>query len=433
MQLTIAHRIAPGIVLGLSISVSNAQSPDPNWMSLLGSDPVFTSNMQRYLKTEINVKLPDPTTYPATESWVPMADTCSAFVNIYRLSGDSKYRDQALRIADWLVASNDYLVANRDPGIPYLGWGPQSRTGYFKCSTVDNFHADDLWDTAGALRCLLKVSEIDPAGVGSPYLQRAKNIIDNWRYVDHSSNDGNPATPGLVNDGPYAAAGLRWYMKSNEPCEDRYVKNTNIVMGEMLFRLYSLTSDPNYLYAATNVMHTQIWDILTHSNLAYSSYMIYLDNSDPVYAAMAKQNESKIAHTDPGQPDDRLMCGAKDSSSWNHLGFEGLVMATIQQLIQGLDPSLFPVPSTFQDVAAAVDATMGAYRQSAFGNTAMFDWTWPASGFETSTYITAANCAQRFSPNPVYYSECVNALNQKNSGGTIFYSLVPDSILALPH
>jgi hypothetical protein len=421
------------IVLLLSLSVARAQSLNPNWTSLLGSDPVFATNMQKFLKSETNVKLPDPTQYPGTESWVPLGDTCSAFVNIYRLSGDPKYSDQARRIADWLVASNDYLVANRDPSIPYLGWGPESRVGYFKCSTVNNFHADDLWDTTGALRCLLKVGEIDPAGANSAYFQRAKNIIDNWPYVDHSSYDGNPDTPGLLNDGPYAAAGLRWYMKSNESCENRYVKNTNIVMGEMLFRVYLLTSDPTYLYAATKVMNTQIWDILTHENLAYSSYMTYLDNSDPVYAAMARENESKIVHTDRGQPDDELMCGAEDSSCWNHLGFEGLVMSKIQQLVQGQDPALFPVPSTAQDVGTTVDAIMGAYRQSAFGNTGLFDWTWPITGFETNTYITAANCAQRFSPNAVYYSECVKALNQKNSGGTIFYSLVPDSILVQPH
>lgn len=422
------------ITLSLSLAGARAQSVNPNWMNLLGSDPVFAATMKKYLKSETNVTLPDPTQFPGTENWVPSADACSAFVNIYRLSGDPQYRDQAQRIADWLIASNDYLVANRDPAIPYLGWGPESRTGYFKCSTVNNFHADDLWDTAGAARCLIKFSEVDPAGPGaaSPYFQRAKSIIDNWPSVDHASSDGNPNTPGLANDGPYAAAGLRWYMKSNESCEIRYVKNTNIVMGEQLFRAYLITGDPNYLNAATKVLHTQIWDILTHRNLAYSSYMIYLDQSDPVYAAMAKQNESKIVHTDNGQPDDMMMCGAKDTSCWNHLGFEGMVMATIQQIVQGIDPSLFPVPSTAADVSATVDATMSAYRESPFGNTANFDWSWPTTGFETSTYITAANCAQRFSSNPIYSSECVNALGHKNSGGTIFYSLVPDSILTQP-
>jgi hypothetical protein len=75
---------------------------------------------------------------------------------------------------------------------------------------------------------------------------------------------------------------------------------------------------------------------------------------------------------------------------------------------------------------------MSTYRQSAFGATASFDWTWPTT-FESNTHITADNCAQRFSPNPVYYTECVNALNHKNSGGTIFYSLAPDAILSQPH
>jgi len=104
------------------------------------------------------------------------------------------------------------------------------RNGYFQCGNVGGYHADDLWDTASVLRCLLKVAEVDAEPAKSPYFERAKHIIDEWPYIDHAPDDST-----------YGRAGLRWYRKSNEPCENRYVKNTNIEMGEQLFRMYRLT------------------------------------------------------------------------------------------------------------------------------------------------------------------------------------------------
>jgi hypothetical protein len=47
-----------------------------------------------------------------------------------------QYAGYARQIADWLLASNDYLVPHADPSISCLGWGPQVRTGYYKCSDV---------------------------------------------------------------------------------------------------------------------------------------------------------------------------------------------------------------------------------------------------------------------------------------------------------
>jgi len=387
----------------------------------------------------------DPVTGRAvqSESWDQVADDLSGFVNIYRLSSNSDYKDLAQYIADWLLAWNDYLVANRDPNIPYLGWHVESRQGYFNmaCAAANNFRpdvkepnrsywvdgwrADEAWDTAAAVRGLLKYSEIDAARTGSIYFQRAQGILDSWPSEDHASDDGNPDTPGLVNDGPYAAAGMRWYAKSNEPCEIRYVKNTNIVMGEQLFRVYKLTLDPKYLQAATKVLYTQLWDDISHGNFGYNSYLMYAYRPGTIFAdVMVPDNESTtVAHMQDGT----IVCKnpATGASCWNHLGFEAYDLYQIQQLIYDLDSGVFPVPGTQADVGTAISQTMSFYRSSVFGNTDDF-----VPGSTSSTHIIAYNCAQRFSPDSSYLNECVKAVTKLTSptGGTIFYSLVPDGI-----
>jgi hypothetical protein len=395
--------------------LSAAQSPglparDYAWKARLGADPIYAASLDRYLASAAGTvrHLPDPRLRPARENWQPMADTASALVNVYRLSGNRLYLDQARQIADWLLQSNDYLVAHRDRTLPYLGWGPETRTGYFKCADVPDYHADDLWDTASVLRCLLKLAPFDPR-----YLARAKRIIDAWPYVDRQ----------LTGEGPYAAAGLRWYRKSNEPCEIRYVKNTNIAMGEQLFRLYLLTRDPADFDRAVKVLHTQLWDVVTRHNLAYTSCMTYLDHSDPSYAQQAAHNDRKVLRANPG-----ILCGAKDDSCWNHLGYEGYAMFNIGQLVASLPASRFPVASTKQDIANCVQLIMNAWRQSSFGDTRKFDW----ASSESTTHITAYNCAQRFSADPTFERECrmalVNAEAHGKSSATAFFSLVPESL-----
>ncbi|HYL99268.1 MAG TPA: hypothetical protein VEZ90_09960, partial [Blastocatellia bacterium] len=295
---------------------------------------------------------------------------------------------------------------------PYLGWGPENRQGYFKCSTVGRYQADDLWDTAAVLRLLLKYSEIEPNPTRSPYLKRAQSIIDRWKYVDRS-----------LDDGAYARAGMRWYMKSNDPCEIRYVKNTNLVMAEQLLRIYRITKQANYLRSAVLAINAELWDVLTRRNLAYSSFMIYEDRSEPVYTEMTAQNESKIVHTAQSRPDDTLMCNGHDSSCWNHLGFEGYDLYLIEQLIAEIDENKFPVPGTKRDISKAREQIMGVYRSSSFGNTERFPW----DSKESNTHITAYNCALRFS-SPVYEHECLDSLQHHNASGTVFYALVPDAI-----
>ncbi len=452
-----------------------SRSLDATWIQrfLGGDDPAIQNSMQSNLSTQ-KKRLCGSTTapplifppgpLPTNQPWEEVADDLSGFVNIYKLSGDSGYKDLAEFAAKWFLAWNDYLVANpnRDPSIPYWGWHVESRQGYFNmdCAAahgfrldpkqptrsywVDGWQADEAWDTAAAVRGFLKYSEIDAAGTGSVYFQRAKTILDNWSFRDHSSDDGNPDTLGLIGDGPYAAAGMRWYAKSNEPCEIRYVKNTNIVMGEQLFRVYRLTLDAKYLQAATRVLYTQLWDNITHRNFGYNSYMLYAYRPGTIFAdVMAPDNESTtVTHL----PDGTIVCKnpASGDSCWNHLGFEAYDLYQIQQLISDLAPGLFPVPSTQADVGTAINQTMSSYRSSNFG--LMVD---PATGnpvfvpgSTSPTHIIAYNCAQRFSdPNPPdptlssYTSECVAAVTKLTNssggpatGGTIFYSLVPDGI-----
>jgi hypothetical protein len=220
----------------------------------------------------------------------------------------------------------------------------------------------------------------------------------------------------------YGTAGLRWYRKSNEPCENRYVKNTNIAMGEQLVRIYRMTGDPKDLDRALKTVYTQIWDVLVHHNLAYTSYMTYLDHSAD-YAAQVAHNERKVVHSNRGKPDDLIGCGAKDSSCWNHLGYEAYVMFNIEQLTRGIPDAKFPIASTKTDIARTVQVTMDAWRQSTFADPERFNW----SGPDSTTHITAYHCAQRFS-SAAYEESCRSALLHGKSSATVFYSLVPESL-----
>jgi hypothetical protein len=411
-------RYLPHALLFVCTTLAGSSPAQPTkssdkWQAKLGADVVFAETINKYLiAAAATVKqLPDPQRPPAHDTWQPLADTCSALINVYRLSGDPAYRDQARRIADFLLRSNDYLVAHRDPALPYLGWGPETREGYFQCKNVGGYHADDLWDTASAMRCLLKVAEVEEAPLESPYFQRAKQIADAWPYVDRPSDDS-----------PYGKAGLRWYRKSNEPCENRYVKNTNVAMGEQLIRIYRMTHEPQDLDRAMKTVNTQIWDVLIQHNLAYTSYMTYVDVSSD-YAAQVAHNERKVIHSDRGKPDDEIHCSPQDSSCWNHLGYEGYAMFNIEQLISDIPDSRFPVATMKTDVARTVQATMEEWRTSRFADTKKFNW----SGPDSTTHITAYNCAMRFSGDG-FDKECRAALQHRKPSATVFYSLVPESL-----
>jgi len=68
--------------------------------------------------------------------------------------------------------------------------------------------------------------------------------------------------------------------------------------------------------------------------------------------------------------------------------------------------------------------TMDAWHNSQFGDTQRFDW----SGSESSTHVTAYNCALRFSADAKFDRECRNALEHRKPSATVFYSLVPEAL-----
>jgi uncharacterized protein (TIGR03437 family) len=413
-------------------------APNPSWQNLLAPDSTLPTAAAKMIATEQTVAatlpLPPTSGRPTTSpDWEATGSACAAFINIYKLSGDPQYLTQAKQIADNFVTWNDWLVANRGATIPYQGWGPAVREAEFGCPAISNYYADDLWDTAGALRCLLKYSETDPNPAGTSYFARAKKVIDAWPYVERAA--GNPAAPALANDGPYAAYGLRFYRKSNDPCDVRYVKNTNIAMSEQLFRVYRINQDPAYLDAATRALYAELWDVLTHSNFGYNSYMIYDDISNPIYAkTMVPENAQEV-----NQANGQIICKDRmspptDSSCWDHIGFEGFEVSVIEQLINSIDASKFPVASTVADTASATSAIMSNYHSSAFGNPAEFNWNvWLPAGLESPTYVTSYNCAQRFSSDPIFYTQCQTAFAgnptySMDSRGDVLYSLVPDAV-----
>jgi len=284
------------------------------------------------------------------------------------------------------------------------------------------YGADEAWDTAAAVRGLLKYSEIDDLGVNSVYFQSAKGILEAWASRDHASGDGNPDTPDLSSDpSPYAREGMRWFRKSSEPCEIRYVKNTDLAMGEQLFRLYKLSRSPLHLDGAKKVLYAQLWDIVSHQNFGYNSFMTRdLARPGNVYDRIVADDK---ANKTIDLPDGSIVCGPLNSSCWNHLGFEGYDLYAVQQLISGPEfvPGDFPVPNMDLDLAGAITQTMDRWRSSSFGNPDQ----WVSA---SATHLTAYNCALRFSTDATRVNDCRTALSHTPTGHTIFYSLVPDAL-----
>ena len=93
-------------------------------------------------------------------------------------------------------------------------------------------------------------------------------------------------------------------------------------------------------------------------------------------------------------------------------------MFNIEQLTRDMPAAKFPVPSTKSDLAKTVKVTMDAWHQSMFGDTRRFDW----SGSESTTHITAYNCAMRFSADPVFDRECRSALQHRKPSATVLFA-----------
>src|SRR5215469_11721050 len=106
-------------------------SQNTAWFALVGSDPALQTSLTNNTRTQKSrvcglVMPSDSPTDPSGRAlpgqpFEQVADDVAGFVNVYKLSNNPDYKDLAQYGADWLVAWNDYLAANRDAVIPYLG------------------------------------------------------------------------------------------------------------------------------------------------------------------------------------------------------------------------------------------------------------------------------------------------------------------------
>jgi hypothetical protein len=320
------------------------------------------------------------------------SEACAGFVNAYKASRDPQYEQRARQIADFLVA-NSSLAGD---GVP--GWGPKLDQGYGFCPDKDNFTGKNLWDTTRALDCLLKVSEIESANSG--YIELSKKVIDHWPSVEKR----------LPNDGPFASQGMRFYYKNAESCARKYVKNTNIAMGEALYRLAKLTGEKHYQDLGRQVLNAELWEIITRRNFGYHGAMIYVEPNDAQNRQVFEQHERSRVETDA---DGDVVCRSEnpDPSCWNHLAFEGYALYQVQ-LLSG------------RDLSEPIWRIMKIYRTSPLGDTRRFDW----GGKDSPTHIAAYNCFLRNSGKTIYRDECLRALAHKGHSSMIFYSLIPDDL-----
>jgi len=354
-----------------------------SWMSVLGG-PAFEEAFVKQSSSLMKSPL-------APEKFADEAMACAGFVNAYELSHDTLYRRRAKEIADFFVA-NSNLAGDGSPG-----WGPKLSKGYGFCPDQSDFKGRDLWETTRVLSCLLKVNEIAPS---REYAELAEKVVDNWPSEEKT----------LTNDGPYAARGMRFYRKEPESCARKYVKNTNIAMGEVLYRLASQTGERRYRELAAQVLNAELWEILTRKNFGYHGAMIYVEPNDSQNRQVLKSEEAKVEKDAGGD----IVCRSErpDPSCWDHLAFEAYELYQVQ-LQSG------------QDLSDPIWKIMRIYRTSPLGDSLRFPW----QGGDSPTHITAYNCYLRNSGKAIYGEECQRALGHKVTGSMIFYALIPDSLV----
>jgi len=373
-----------GIALYLSLGATVAAAPeDSSWMSVLGGPPfgqAFVRQSPGLMKSPLT---PDKVADEAM--------ACAGFANAFQVSHDERYRQRAQQIADFLVA-NSNLAGD---GMP--GWGPKLSLGYGFCPDRDNYQGKDLWETTRALACLLKVNEVAPSPA---YIDLAEKVVDNWPSVEKT----------LANDGPYAAQGMRFYRKEPESCARQYVKNTNIAMGETLYRLAKQSGESRYLEFGQQALNAEFWEILTRKNFGYHGAMIYVEPNDPQNQKVLKIEQAKVEKDAQGD----IVCRSEkpDPSCWDHLAFEAYELYQVQ-LLSG------------QSATDAIWKIMRTYRTSPLGDTQRFPW----QGGDSPTHITSYNCFLRNSGKAIYGEECQRALAHQTNGSMIFYSLIPDDLL----
>lgn len=371
------------LLIGILFFLPRAHA-DESWMKILGG-PLFEESFLRQSESQMKTVL-------TPDRIAEEAQACPAFVNAYRVSHDPRYKEQAKKIANFLVANSNLA----QDGVP--GWGPKFEQGYGFCPDAENFKGKDLWETTRALDCLLKFSEIENQNQG--YLNLSKKVVDSWPSI----------VKKLPNEGTYASKGMRFYYKDSQSCARKYVKNTNLAMAEALYRLAKLTQDSHYTQLAEQVLNAELWEILTRRNFGYHGAMIYVEPNDPQNQKVLEKEKAKVETDAQGN----IVCRSQnpDPSCWNHLGFEAYALYQVQ-LASG------------RNLSDAIWNIMKIYRTSPLGDTQRFPW----EGTESPTHITAYNCYLRNSGKAVYREECERALAHKKTSSMIFYSLIPDSLL----
>ena len=381
------HRLATFVLMVLVVGIPfAAKAVTDGWRRILGGaalEEAFRLQAPALLKSPLS-----------RDRFAELGIAGAAFANAYMASGDALYSNRAKEIAD-------FLIANADPaGDGIAGWGPKLSKGYGFCPDQDEFRGKDLWETTRALNAILKANEIVPT---RSYLETARRVVDHWPSEERR----------LADDGPYASQGMRFYRKEPDACARKYVKNTNLAMGEVLYRLARQTGEPRYQQRAEQVLNAELWEILTRKNFGYHGAMIYHDPQDPQDQKVLAAERNKVRI----DADGRIVCrnDPPDVSCWNHLAFEAYELYQVQ-LLSG------------RDLADLIWNIMSMYRTSPLGDARRFPW----QGGDSPTHITAYNCYLRNSGKSVYRDECLRALQHHPKSPMIFYSLLPDDLVRGP-
>ena len=208
-----------------------------------------------------------------------------------------RYLTAATAIADYLV-QNDALESDGK-----IGWGLPSAWDAFGDGTINPANQVYAFQTALVSWALLDTYTITQ---NSAYLAAVESAMAN--YAPSGTTSFSKGCQGCF---------MFWY-STNTNDAGRYVKNTNVLMGQVEADLFRITGDPQYQAMATAIYNEEAYEVVQNGDYAY------LGIDDPKYNPAIAPDAHIVLETF-GYSQIAALLGLSDSQT--RATFDGMVAA----------------------------------------------------------------------------------------------------------
>ena len=195
-----------------------------------------------------------------------MGVACSTLIAAYKISGDPVMKTKALQIGDYLVANKDLNQNGK------VGWSISTVMDPFGDNTPNPINTEYMFQTGRVINCL---AELDEISSNQTYIDTAKQALaDSWSIGNYPSDCTN----------------CFYYWYSYHPNDkNRYVRNTNLEMGQALAYVYKATKMEKYKNRAIQVLNAEINEI-NKNNYGYFGVRDQGYIANPQYESKRSEN-----------------------------------------------------------------------------------------------------------------------------------------------